>query len=137
MEDKLKSIGINNDNCRTLIILIVLIIPLALCVIIGFLGTCYKGSWIRPLWVGFVEHGGTIYIFVYFIIFAAIFVATSSKRYWPCPYCDKSVLIKTDWQCPYCNNYQGEARFICDTCKHCKRKLETAFCEHCHEEFKL
>ena len=60
-------------------------------------------------------------------------------KYLPCPYdnCTKSVLIKFDWQCDNCNNFQGSPRYISDSCVHCKRELNTVFCEHCHGEIRL
>lgn len=66
-----------------------------------------------------------------------LFTLATAKKYEVCPYCSKSILIKTDWQCPYCNNFQEEDRYLWERCKHCHRVLETAFCEHCHKEFKL
>jgi hypothetical protein len=60
-------------------------------------------------------------------------------KYLPCPFdnCKKSVLIKLDWQCNNCNHFQGKPRYISDSCVHCKRELETVFCEHCHGEIRL
>jgi hypothetical protein len=42
-----------------------------------------------------------------------------------------------DWQCNYCNNYQGKERYVYKSCRHCNRQLESAYCEHCHREFRL
>ncbi|HPQ42915.1 MAG TPA: hypothetical protein PKZ42_01710 [Syntrophales bacterium] len=76
-------------------------------------------------------------IAISFAIFFIIYKTLLSENYLKCPYCSKSVLIKTDWQCPYCNQFQGKDKHIWESCVHCKRLLETAYCEHCHKEFKL
>lgn len=59
--------------------------------------------------------------------------------YQPCPYqdCNKSINVFVDWQCDHCNNYQGKKRFIHKACRHCGRHLFTAYCEHCHQEFRV
>ena len=72
-----------------------------------------------------------------FLIFVCYFYYYKYKLYMPCPYCNKSTLVKEDWKCDYCNNFQGKPRFLNEKCVHCRRVLKTAFCEHCHEEFKI
>lgn len=57
--------------------------------------------------------------------------------YLPCPECDSSVKVLENWQCEKCYNYQDRETFITEKCRHCKRKLSTVFCEHCHKEIKL
>lgn len=59
------------------------------------------------------------------------------KRYIKCPHCSMSVKVCTIWSCNYCYNMQKKERYITDKCDHCKRELESVFCEHCHEEITL
>jgi hypothetical protein len=96
------------------------------------------------IFLGFIEQkpGGSIskgaFIIIIICIIGVFLVNYLKKiRYYRCPYCDCSILVKTDWTCDYCKNSQGEDRLITLGCKHCGRELETAFCEHCHREFKL
>lgn len=60
-----------------------------------------------------------------------------SNPYLPCPYCDMRLLLRADWKCPHCKLHEGKARFLWEKCRHCKRLTETAFCEHCNQEFKV
>lgn len=91
---------------------------------------------------------GSIFLFflvwdlsIFNVILLLLFHKRLEKRlipeYLPCPYCDKSVKLKTDWVCNYCDKAQGEEKYISDKCNYCKRTLNTAFCEHCHNEFRI
>lgn len=71
------------------------------------------------------------------IIFICFALSVRYKKYYKCPYCRLMVLVKLDWQCDHCLNYQGKEWMMYEPCIHCKQHLETAFCEHCHLEFKI
>lgn len=71
------------------------------------------------------------------IICVVLITKLDKITHWTCPNCNKSMLIKLDWTCPFCHKKQGEVRIIRDDCIHCKREIESFFCEHCHEEIKL
>lgn len=80
--------------------------------------------------------------YLYFLIFWVVLLKIQAhiyrkKVYVTCFKCNKSILVKTNWQCDKCNNLQGTAKLICEPCNRCGRRLKTAFCEHCHGEFKL
>jgi len=80
------------------------------------------------------------FTYIFFLTAILLIILVSSfikKKYLPCPYCNKSVKISENWQCPYCNEWQGKECLLNQKCKHCNRKLETAYCEHCHKEFRL
>ena len=60
-------------------------------------------------------------------------------NYRSCPYpdCNKSVKIYENWQCNKCNKFQEKDRYVTDKCRHCGRRLDAIFCEHCHREYKI
>ena len=69
----------------------------------------------------------------------SIFHKIFPLKYVACPNkeCDKSILVYTKWTCDHCNNVQTRERYITDKCEHCKRYLETVFCEYCEKEIVL
>jgi len=79
------------------------------------------------------------HIFILLPIVAVCFGAlkANKRKYMDCPYCGHSVLVVVDWQCDWCKNFQGKAKRINERCNHCNKYLRTAFCEHCHEEFRI
>jgi len=92
----------------------------------------------------FVAFSGNYILFIglYFLIGYRLvwrYEKNNPLKYHPCLYedCQDSVGIYVNWQCNRCKQFQGSLRYICDPCIHCKRYLETAFCEHCHREFKI
>ena len=95
---------------------------------------------------GLTEQGSHIFLIANILIYSIIvFIFIYKKKlkssfklyYLPCPYCDKSVRTYEDWQCRFCDKHQGKVRYITSKCTHCKRKPETTYCEHCHEEISL
>lgn len=78
---------------------------------------------------------------IYFIVLIGSGYLVSEKarrlKYLPCPYCNKSILIKDAWKCNYCHNRQTKENYLSESCEHCEREIKTAFCEHCDEEFNL
>lgn len=85
------------------------------------------------------DHPGfVLYIFVAILMLTFISLRSIPRiKYLPCPYCDKSVRIREKFRCEYCNHDQKEEKYLPFPCEECGRSLESAICEHCHEEFEL
>ena len=75
--------------------------------------------------------------FISLILWIVFFGKPSYIFYLPCPYCDNSVKMVEKWTCDKCNHIQAKAVSVIYPCEECGRSLETAFCEHCGEEFRL
>ncbi len=75
----------------------------------------------------------SIPIFLY-LIHGSMF---NKLKYYPCPYCNKSMKIKLRWVCDRCRHTQKKERYVTQKCDECFRKLESVFCEHCHKEVGL
>lgn len=121
-KNELRSIGIDRYERRLWIIFIIINIPLL--------------AWFMTNGMGLDRHWGTLVVFPIFTGCFCLYKA-NNRKYMDCPYCEHSVLIEVNWQCDWCKNSQGKAKRINERCNHCNKYLRTAFCEHCHREFRI
>ena len=83
----------------------------------------------------YVVKDNTRFIYMGLLIVFSFWPSFRTKKYYNCPYCDKSILMYETWQCHHCHEIQKKPSLCFEKCQICGRYQETAVCEHCKWEF--